>query len=343
MSLSVRVLAPGEDGSDRVLDALRKHRPLPFSRTYRLPEEAGLTWLRAVVATAAETGAALVVERDGEVVGGAAVVRRPWESGIYGCEMARIPFAFSLPADDPIGARVVATALLSGVRGVLEEWGVSHCSALVMAESTGMIHALESEGWRLVDSSLEMAWEAGQTIAPEPDPRFRLRAARESDRVPLMELARTSYVRDIRTRYSADPWLPLDRTGALYAEWCSRALDGAFADVVVVAEADGRPAGFNTFKVEAELTRSAGVGFAAHGIAAVDPACRGLRMQPAMLHWLAEWHAQRGGRFSYGRVLTSNYTMQRACLRAGGFIGYAYHGFHLWLGRAPAPRSASPG
>jgi GNAT superfamily N-acetyltransferase len=341
MTLSVRHLAAGDAGTAGLLEALRRHRPLPFTRAYRLPDEGALAWIESMFAGAAETGAALVAEQDGDVVGGAVLVRRPWESGVYGLEMARIPFLFSLPPDDPITGRRVATALLSAARTVLGDWGVSHCSALVMAEGTGVTHALEGDGWRLVDSALEMAWEAGQTVVPDPDPRFRLRTAVESDRLPLRDLARDSYVRAIRTRYSADPWLPLERTGELYAEWFSLALDGSFADVVVVAQADGRPVGFNTFKMDAELTRSTGVGFAAHGIAAVDPAYRGLRMQPAMLHWLAEWHREREGRFSYGRVLVNNYTMQRACLRSGGFIGHAYHTFHLWLGSSAAPRTGA--
>jgi GNAT superfamily N-acetyltransferase len=176
-----------------------------------------------------------------------------------------------------------------------------------------------------------MAWECGRTVEPEPDPRFQVRAATDADREPLAELARYAYTHSITTRYSADPRLPRERTGDLYAGWVRQAVDGAFADVVVVAEAEGRPIAFNTFKLETELSRTLGIGFAAHGISAVDPAFRGLRMQPAMLHWLAEWQAARGGRFNYGRVLINNYVMQRACLRAGAFNAQAYHTFHGWF------------
>jgi GNAT superfamily N-acetyltransferase len=271
-------------------------------------------------------------------VGVATLRRIEWETRIYAVSMARIPFVLIPPAGAQRGdiqqkrSREIAAALLQAAARTLSSWGIRHASALVPAEDTGVHHAFEDAGWRLVDSTLEFAWQAGHTTAANADPRLRLRPVEERDHDALRELARNTYTTVIRTRWANDPWLPLERTGELYVQWFEEACRGAFADIVVVTELEGRPVGYNTLKRERDLSRIAGVGMAAHGIAAVDPACRGLGVQPAMLHYLTDWLGASGGEFTRGRVVISNGPMQRACLKAGGFIAQAYHSFHAWFG-----------
>jgi len=210
-------------------------------------------------------------------------------------------------------------------------------SAAARLTKTPTVHALGDAGWRLVDSTLEVAFEVGRTTAGEQAADVRVRAVVPEDHEPLSALARIAYTRLIRSRYTADPRLPVERTGQLYAEWLLRGCAGTFADVVAVAEHRGRPVGFTTCKLDPALTRATGVGFAVDGIGAVDPASQGLRLQPAMLHWLAEWQRARGGRFRFGRVLINNYAMQRACLRCGAFITQGYHTYHGWRGGGDGP------
>jgi hypothetical protein len=316
----------------RLTGALRQLDHLPYTRPFGLEADGVIAWLASMFGEGGEDHRALLAASGGDVVAGLVLQRRPWESAIYGVPMARIPFAF-VRADGADGraAQHAATALLHEARQVLAAWGVRHCSVLVPAEYTTFLHALNQDRWLLVDSTLEMAWECGRTVEPEPDARFSLRAAHEGDRETIAQLARHAYTHSIRTRYSADPGLPRETTGELYAEWVREAVDGRFADVVVVADVDGRAIAFNTFRNEAVLSRHTGIGFAAHGISAVDPAYRGLRMQPGMLFWLSEWQRARGGRYNFGRVLINNYVMQRACLRSGAFNSQAYHTFHVWL------------
>jgi GNAT superfamily N-acetyltransferase len=341
MSPTVERYASGAADADRLAAALARVAHLPYTRAYGLPPDGAIAWFAQQFEAAAPATAALVARAQDDIVGGIVLSRRPWESEIYGVPMGRIAFGFTVGDDRRAGVQAIGAALVAAARDVLAEWRVRHCSALVPAEELGLIHALGDDRWRLVDSTLEMAWECGRTVAPEPDPRYVVRASTASDREALAELARQAYTHSIRTRYSADPRLPREQTGELYAGWVRQAVDGHFADVVVVAEVEGRPIAFNTFKLETALSRALGIGFAAHGISAVDPAHRGLRMQPAMLHWLAEWQARRGGRFNYGRVLINNYVMQRACLRAGAFNAQAYHTFHGWFDGPEGAAAAS--
>jgi hypothetical protein len=151
-------------------------------------------------------------------------------------------------------------------------------------------------------------------------------------------MVKETYTRSIRTRFLADPWLSPERTGELYARWFENAIDGTFADHVVIVELEGRAVGFNTIKADRDLSGVSGIGFASHGIAAVDPVTRGLGAQPAMLHRATEWFAGQGGRFTRGRVLVNNQSMQRACLKSGAFIAQAYHTFHVLLDDGARPR-----
>ncbi len=351
MSVAVDRCGPGEAPR---LAALLDRAPAPaWAHPLGVDDAAARGWRLGELADAAARGDSprdagrLFVARTGdEIVGAMALHRLEWEPRIFGIEMARIPLLIALSwggRSGGAGGRAhgaasfeIAGALLGAARDAFDEWGTRHASALVPADETALHHAFEAAGWRLVDSTLEFAWEAGNTTAGGSDARLAVRPVEAADRAPLRDLARAAYAGAIRTRWSADPWLPLERTGELYARWFDEACDGAFADLVNVAVLDGRPIGFNTLKLERGLSLATGVGFAAHGIAAVDPAARGHGAQPAMLHHAAEWLGARGGRFARGRVLVQNTLMQRACLKSRGFVTQAFHTFHAWLGEGRA-------
>jgi GNAT superfamily N-acetyltransferase len=321
----------------RVREALARADFVPYGPTFRLPAEGAHAFIvsRLERAAADPAASAALLALDGDDVLGALVVNRAtYESEVYGIPMARVPHAFALATGGESGRREVTALLMQGLEDVLRAWGVAHCSALVHADATGSLHAFGAAGWMLVDSTLETTWEAGRTEGSLAEGHL-LRPCRPGDLELLEPLAREAYTTTIRTRFSADPWLPPARTADLYTGWLRKGIAGEFADVVVVAERAGLPVGFNTFKLDAELSACTGTGFAFHGIAAVDPSCRGAGLQAAMLHWLSEWQRARGGRFAVGRVLIQNHAMQRACLRSGTVFTAAYHTFHSWRGEQP--------
>jgi len=270
----------------------------------------------------------LVVESGEAVIGGVAIARSDWESSIYGMPMGRIAFCFISADNRSDLAREAAARLAEGTGSTLDKMAIRHCSAIVMAEDAAFTHALEGAGWRLMDSTLELGWECGRTAAPGTDGRVAVREPVPADSATLEDLARDSFTHSIRTRFSTDPWLPLARTGDLYALWLQRSFAGEFADAVAVAAIGGRPVGFCTTKKDRTLSAATGIGFASLGFMAVAPDCRGLGVAPALLHWLSEWHRARAGRFTRSRVLIGNYAVQRSCLKSGAFVAQAWHTFH---------------
>jgi dTDP-4-amino-4,6-dideoxygalactose transaminase/GNAT superfamily N-acetyltransferase len=334
-----------EPDTENLRSAFGRLPRLPFTRDYGLPNEGSLHWLTGHftgIGGRNDGSVALVAEQDDEVAGGLVMIPAPWETEIFEIPMARIPLVFAASPHGNVDKRVIGARLLAAAEDALAELGVRHCSALVLGEDSGLVHAFGDAGWRLVDSTLDFTWKCGRTRAESLDERrIRLRPVTDEDRPVLSHLAREAYTHSIQTRYSVDPWLPIEKTGELYTRWFELACDGAFGDVVAVAEVDGHPAGFNTFKMDPVLSESLGVGFGMHGIAAVAPELRGIGNQPAMLHWLAEWQRERGGAFNRGRVLVNNYPMQRACLKSGAFVTQSFHTFHVWLGAPPAGRLIS--
>ncbi len=331
VSLRVRPLGPGEIVLLR--ESLESRRYQPFVRAYGLPNEAAVGWaLRTFTEAAESDGTTLVVESGDSVIGGVAIVRSEFESSIYGMPMGRIAFGFISADDRSDLAREAAASLVEGTGSTLDQMAIRHCSAIVMTGDVALTHAFEGAGWRLMDSTLELGWECGRTAAPSTDGRVAIREPVPADDGPLEEFARDTYTQTIRTRFSTDPWLPLARTGDLYARWLQLSCTGEFADVVAVATIGGRPAGFCTMKADRALSAATGIGFATFGILAVAPNSRGLGVAPALLNWLSEWHRARGGRFSRGRVLVGNHAMQRACLKSGAFVAQAWHTFHCLRG-----------
>lgn len=331
MSLRVRALGPGEAGLLR--EPLARQQHLPNARAYGLSSEAAVEWALRTFTDAAESGGTTLVVESGEaVIGGVAIARSDWESSIYGMSMGRIAFGFISADDRSDLAREAAASLVEGTGSALDKMAIRHCSAFIMAEDVALTHALEGAGWRLMDSTLELGWECGRTAAPGTDGRVVVREPVAADSATLEDLARDSFTHTIRTRFGNDPWLPLARTGDLYARWLRLSFAGEFADVVAVATIDGRPVGFFTSKVDRTLSAATGIGFASLGITAVAPDCRGLGIASALAHWLSEWQRARGGRFSRCRVLIGNYAAQRGLLKSGAFVAQAWHTFHCLRG-----------
>ncbi len=313
----------------RLRTALEQVGHLPYTRPYRLPREGGMAWVQQLFT--APDNCTLLAHAGEAVVGGLTLVRRPWESDIFGLRMARIPYAFVCDQETSAERAAIAQALLRAARPALKQMEVEHCSALVPAEYTALLHAFGEDRWLLTDSTLELAWDYRRATAPQPDARYQLRLARDSDRTALRELARVAYTESTQTRFSADPGLPRAQAGEMYARWIDESLSGAFADAVVVAEANGEPFAFYSVKVDQTLTNATGAGFAAQGLTAVDSRYAGLGTSGAMLQWIMAWQAEHDIQFSYGRTLISNYPMQLIGSRTGAFVGQAYHTFHGWL------------
>jgi ribosomal protein S18 acetylase RimI-like enzyme len=154
------------------------------------------------------------------------------------------------------------------------ERGVA-CLYLLLADEPGAAGRAEDAGFRLTDVRVALA------RATAGDASSRVRPARPGDEEPLRRIARSNHR---ITRFYADPRFPRERCDDLYETWIARSLDG-WADAVLVAEADGRAAGYVSLHARA--------GSGSIGLIGVDPEARGRRLGPALVLGAVAWCRER--------------------------------------------------
>jgi dTDP-4-amino-4,6-dideoxy-D-galactose acyltransferase len=142
-----------------------------------------------------------------------------------------------------------------------------------------------------------------------------VRDARAEDADALRAIAAASHG---VTRFYADPNFPDERCDELYDTWIRRSLEG-WADAVLVAEADGRPAGYVSCHLDG--------GTGSIGLIAVDASARrsglGVDLARAAIAWCATRGAERMTVVTQGRNVPALRTFQRA--------GFLASSVDLWL------------
>lgn len=191
---------------------------------------------------------------------------------------------------------------------------------LVDSADIDTCHAAYQAGFLHVDVRLTLQGNA-RRITPSP---AGIRLAGEADRARLREIAQLSH-RD--SRFYADPNFDRARCDELYATWIERSLDGALADVVLVAQANTLVAGYLSCKKQAD-------GIGNIGLFAVAEEQRGRghgsRLLDAALDWFEEQGVHQLNVVTQGR----NAAAQRIYQTRGFTTAQAEIWFHCWPAQA---------
>jgi GNAT superfamily N-acetyltransferase len=115
--------------------------------------------------------------------------------------------------------------------------GPSFATAKIAAAATEEVAALEAIGFRAVDMAL--TFDAGHIEARPP--AWGVRFARSQDHEAVEAIAGSAFR---FSRFHLDPRLPRALADKVKAAWAGNWFRGARGDGMVVAEADGRVAGF---------------------------------------------------------------------------------------------------
>jgi len=200
---------------------------------------------------------------------------------------------------------------LRAVDGWADETAVACLYFLADSADAPSAHAAEAGGFRLMDLRVEL-----RRPVDGDDSLADLRDARPEDADALRAIARASHG---VTRFYADPGFPDERCDDLYDTWISRSLEG-WADGVLVAEVDGRPAGY----VSCHLDES---GTGSIGLIAVDAEVRraglGVALSRGAVAWCRDRGAERMSVVTQGRNAAALRTFQRA--------GFLVESIGLWF------------
>jgi dTDP-4-amino-4,6-dideoxy-D-galactose acyltransferase len=175
----------------------------------------------------------------------------------------------------------------------------------------------EAAGFRLVDLRVTLEGRSSGLDLPEADPRIR--PAREDD-VP--ELRRIAAVSHHDSRFYADPHFDRGRCDELYATWIEKSCR---EDMVLVAEHEGRPAGYISCLLSGDVEDIGEIGLLAVGAAAQGKGLGGA-LVGAGLRWLVDREAVRVRVVTQGRN-----TRAQRLYQARGLLTHSIGiWFHHW-------------
>jgi GNAT superfamily N-acetyltransferase len=184
------------------------------------------------------------------------------------------------------------------------------------------VHALEASGFLLMDTLVYLRRPLDDM--PDNGGRHEVRPAAPAEADEVAHVARDAF-RDYIGHYHTDPRLDPLKVAEIYPSWAHRATaDPAVADRVLVAEADGRIAGFAALKrIDAELVDGM--------LYAVAPAQRGRGMYRALLAASIAWASRSGYRSMVYSTQLSNLVALKTVLRMGFVPHRSSYTFHRWF------------
>jgi dTDP-4-amino-4,6-dideoxy-D-galactose acyltransferase len=191
----------------------------------------------------------------------------PWDSEFFGIRIGRVR-----------GCRLTAASAFE-----VCQWAAAHhidcLYFLADAADPATLQLAPRYGFDLVDLRVTLSCTA--TASPRDRPAATVvRPAAAEDVDALRRIARGSH-RD--SRFYADGRFDERRSDDLFATWIEKSCDG-YADIVLVAEADGQPAGYITGRVDGDNRGTI-------GLVGIDSARRrrgcGRALVGAVLAWFA--------------------------------------------------------
>lgn len=207
------------------------------------------------------------------------------------------------------GIRVGRATHLDG----LSEWAVANTVGLVclLVDTVEEAQEAEGRGFRLMD--VRVTLERTMLFAGSS-----ARLARDADTEVLTRIAQTAFT---HTRFYKDPRLDDGRCGDLYAEW-TRASCAGLADVVLVAERDGRVAGYVTANAEGDTSEI--------GLIAVADGQRERGVGADLVHGAADWARAKDAKRMTVVTQGSNVDALRTFERCGFRVANMQWWLHRW-------------
>lgn len=159
-----------------------------------------------------------------------------FDTEILGFKTAKIE---RIDSTDPNTAGEIVKQLIADLR----QNNIEYASYRLPAENTAVIHALEQQGFVLVDAMLGLEKILDQSI--QVHDTYPIRPAKINDLKQLSDMVRGLF---LQTRFYQDPIIPTAKADIIYQKWVENSVRGSQADHVLVWEENGRILGFITLK-----------------------------------------------------------------------------------------------
>lgn len=207
----------------------------------------------------------------GTIQGFAVIKYSSWDSKIFGKNMWHLEY---LVADETSfsSALGVKSCLLKTVLNFVRKGNDFHLSSKVDVSDITTVHALESSGFRLMDTLTTWLYRPAFKV-PRIKTTVKIRGFCKNDLESLTALAEKSFYRH---RFYLDDNLSNDKANKLYSQWVKNyCLDCSGSARVNVAENTKGVCGFVIYRLDKELEKISGYKVIGKGLMAVDRFAKG--------------------------------------------------------------------
>lgn len=160
-----------------------------------------------------------------------------FDTDLFGIKTAKIEFIKS--CGNWYGDKQTIAVLLED----LKKNRVEYVSYRITASEFSIIHALEKNGFILIDGIIEMEVDLKDTVSNQGN--INIRKASIGDLEKLKTLSSKSYSYN---RFYNDPEINKNKADELYAKWAENSLKGEAADMVLVYSDSNRILGYITLQ-----------------------------------------------------------------------------------------------
>jgi ribosomal protein S18 acetylase RimI-like enzyme len=196
--------------------------------------------------------------------------------------------------------------------------------ARVTANRLDVVQAMESDGFRMMDSLVYYAFKYAKKSIPEDDSPYTLRLAQPEDAPRIAPVAAHSF-QGYYGHYHADSRLDQEACDATYTDWAARSVsDPNVADAVLLVEEGETLLGFATLRMN-DAQEGEGVLFG------VAPEAQGRGIYRTMMVYGMRWVQEQGGERMVVSTQLTNIAVQKVWARLGFEMDRAYYTFHKWF------------
>ncbi|EKE44164.1 GCN5-like N-acetyltransferase [Oceaniovalibus guishaninsula JLT2003] len=215
-------------------------------------------------------------------------------------------------------------APLDAIDAAARAQGVRMLSTRIDVSNLPRVHALESDGFRLMDTLVYYGRSLTDWTEPAPRRPFDIRRARPQDADAVEAVARSSF-KGYYGHYHADPRLDNDKADAAYVEWSGnsiRALTDRLTAAIVTVEDE--IVAYATLRFNTDIQAEMVVG-------GVAPHHQGGGLYAAMVARSLSFMRDDGATEFILSTQINNYAVQKVWARFGLAHRYSYYTFHKWF------------
>lgn len=186
------------------------------------------------------------------------------------------------------------------------------------------VHAMEAAGFHLMGTLLYLRFDLKTHPIPTNQSDVLIRPVQPSEVSQVGALARAAFT-NYYGHYHADPKLDPQKSTEVYVDWAERCCtDPAAANLVLVAETEGKLVGFRALRVNSP-TQGEFI------LAGVNPEYQRRGIYRAFIVEGLKWCREQGLEEVLNSTHVANVAVQQACLQAGFEPAYSWYTFHKWF------------